>query len=238
MPCCQYCNRIAFTIISSLHLFFAFIEFNLESRTTAVSRSKAVEQGWTGSQDDARPMPLQIATSTETAPNLIISSPTPLATAPPDVPHAFSNAPPHVDADSLSPPTNSSEFPPKTTTSPAGTHPTRLETARKRLRPYYAWAAPHLTRKGLAPVVRSSVALFVGLILLLVQRTQLALGPGAFIVLIGTLSSRADCVDVEVSLFSSWRNRSAQSAGDVCGRAGRSPVDCGALYVGMVQSRK
>ena len=139
-------------------------------------------------------MPVEIATATSNPPNPIVSSPATVSTAPPEV---IPEASPPSEPNPAYPPVESSQ-PKSTTNESAVPAQRRLEAARKRTLEYLEWIRPHLNRRGLVPVLRSSVALFVGLVLLLVQRTQLALGQGAFIVLIGELLDAPRCAGDEI----------------------------------------
>lgn len=78
-------------------------------------------------------------------------------------------------------------FPPGSKESPSAPE-SRMHALKRRLPPLppqLAWVTPHLNWKGLRPVLRSSVAAWCGMLLLINHRSQVVLGQASFLVLIG-----------------------------------------------------
>lgn len=90
--------------------------------------------------------------------------------------------------------TSNSDYPPSPSSSPPSSEsqrkPGRFQTFVSRyithIPPQLAWLAPHLNWKGMRPVLRSSVAAWCGMLLMVNDRSQVFLGQASFLVLVGT----------------------------------------------------
>lgn len=92
----------------------------------------------------------------------------------------------------LYPPSTSAPIQPSSASS-LGSEPSFLEwIIPKNVPLFLAWIPPHLNFKGMRPVIRSSVAAWIGLILVIDSRTEAFLGQASFLILVVAAISPAN----------------------------------------------